>query len=451
MNPNRLIGDVKLDEGLRLGPDYRPPQLKTHFAFPDDEGSFATAIERCFGMAKCRNLGSLTMCPSFHVTREERHSTRGRSRLLFEMLKGDPVSDGWRDDAVKESLDLCLSCKGCTGDCPVQVDIPTYKAEFLSHYYGRRRRPLHHYLLGLMPWWGPVAARAPRLVNALTQTQPIARPAKRMVGIAEERDLPRFASQTFRDRVAATSGGTRAGGKPVVLWADTFTNLFEPDIGTAALEVLDAAGFAPQLSPPGLCCGRPLYDFGMLGIAKRALRRVLNDMSTPIQEGWPVVVLEPSCASVFRDELRKLMPHDEHARRLAAQTVTLDELLERDAPDWDPPRLERRALIHGHCHRGALSGPGFGRDLLARAGLDASLTNAGCCGMAGSFGYEAGERYEVSMAIGERVLLPAVREAGPDTILVADGFSCRTQIAAGTGRRALHTAEVLQLGLQPIA
>ena len=451
MNPNRLIGDVKLDEGLRLGPDYRPPQLKTHFAFPDDEGSFATAIERCFGMAKCRNLGSLTMCPSFHVTREERHSTRGRSRLLFEMLKGDPVSDGWRDDAVKESLDLCLSCKGCTGDCPVQVDIPTYKAEFLSHYYGRRRRPLHHYLLGLMPWWGPVAARAPRLVNALTQTQPIARPAKRMVGIAEERDLPRFASQTFRDRVAATSGGTRAGGKPVVLWADTFTNLFEPDIGTAALDVLDAAGFAPQLSPPGLCCGRPLYDFGMLGIAKRALRRVLNDMSTPIQEGWPVVVLEPSCASVFRDELRKLMPHDEHARRLAAQTVTLDELLERDAPDWDPPRLERRALIHGHCHRGALSGPGFGRDLLARAGLDASTTNAGCCGMAGSFGYEAGERYEVSMAIGERVLLPAVREAGPDTILVADGFSCRTQIAAGTGRRALHTAEVLQLGLQPIA
>ena len=451
MNPNRLIGDVKLDEGLRLGPDYRPPQLKTHFAFPDDEGSFATAIERCFGMAKCRNLGSLTMCPSFHVTREERHSTRGRSRLLFEMLKGDPVSDGWRDDAVKESLDLCLSCKGCTGDCPVQVDIPTYKAEFLSHYYARRRRPLHHYVLGLMPWWGPVAARAPRLVNVLTQTKPVARPAKRLVGIAEERDLPRFAGQTFRDRVAAKGGGTRAGGRPVVLWADTFTNLFEPDIGTAALDVLDAAGFAPQLSPPGLCCGRPLYDFGMLGIAKRALRRVLNDMSTPIQEGWPVVVLEPSCASVFRDELRKLMPHDEHARRLAAQTVTLDELLERDAPDWDPPRLERQALIHGHCHRGALSGPGFGRDLLARAGLDASTTNAGCCGMAGSFGYEAGERYEVSMAIGERVLLPAVREAGPDTILVADGFSCRTQIAAGTGRRALHTAEVLQLGLQPIA
>ncbi len=454
MNPNRLIGDVKLDEGLRLGPDYRPPALKTHFAFPDDEGSFATAIERCFGMAKCRNLGSLTMCPSFQVTREERHSTRGRARLLFEMLKGDPVSDGWRDEAVKESLDLCLSCKGCTGDCPVQVDIPTYKAEFLAHYYARRRRPLNHYVLGLMPWWGPVAARAPGLVNALTHAPFIANQGKRMLGIAEQRDLPRFAKPTFHNRVANRErpGGIRANGKPVILWADTFTNLFEPDIGVAALEVLEAAGFAPQLSPPGLCCGRPLYDFGMLGTAKRTLRKTLDALSAPIQEGWPVVALEPSCASVFRDELRKLMPHDEHARRLAAQTVTLDELLERDAPDWVPPQPTRgAALIHNHCHRGALMGPGASQPLLARAGLDAALTGAGCCGMAGSFGYEAGERYEVSMAIGERALLPAVRAADPDTVLVADGFSCRSQIAVGTGRRALHTAEVLARGLQPIA
>ena len=453
MNPNRLIGDVKLDEGLRLGPDYRPPQLKTQFAFPDDEGSFATAIERCFGMAKCRNLGSLTMCPSFHVTREERHSTRGRSRLLFEMLKGNPVADGWRDEAVKESLDLCLSCKGCTGECPVQVDIPTYKAEFLSHYYARRRRPLSHYVLGLLPWWGPVAARVPRLTNALTHTPVIAEQGKRLVGIAPERDLPRFATRTFHDRVARQGRSVRAstGGQPVVLWADTFTNLFEPNVGFAALDVLEAAGFAPQLSPPGLCCGRPLYDFGMLGIAKRTLRRVLDGMSTPIEEGWPVVVLEPSCASVFRDELRKLMPHDEHARRLVAQTLTLDELLARYAPDWEPPRSGGKALVHPHCHRNALMGPGGQRDLLARTGVDAELTNAGCCGMAGSFGYEAGERYEVSMKVGERVLLPAVRQADPDTVLVADGFSCRSQIEAGTGRRALHTAEVLARGLQPIA
>ena len=212
MNPNRLIGDVKLDEGLRLGPDYRPPELKTHFAFPDDGGSFATAIERCFGMAKCRNLGSLTMCPSFHATREERHSTRGRSRLLFEMLKGDPVTDGWRDEAVKESLDLCLSCKGCTGDCPVQVDIPTYKAEFLAHYYAKRRRPLHHYALGLLPWWGQVAARTPRLVNGLSASPPIARPVKRWLEIAQEREIPKFAKQTFRDWFADRSATTAAPG-----------------------------------------------------------------------------------------------------------------------------------------------------------------------------------------------------------------------------------------------
>ncbi len=464
MNPNRLIGDVKLDEGLRLGPDYRPPELETHFAYPDDGGSFATAVERCFGMAKCRNLGSLTMCPSFHATREERHSTRGRARLLFEMLKGDPISDGWRDDAVKESLDLCLSCKGCTGDCPVQVDIPTYKAEFLAHYYSRRRRPPEHYVLGLLPWWGPVAARAPRLVNALSRTPFAAPRAKRILGIAPERDMPRFARQTFRDWFAGRAGTPPASGagappandrRRVVLWPDTFTNLFEPDIGKAAVDVLEAAGFAVELPRRRVCCGRPLYDFGMLGLAKRTLRDTLETLSEPIESGVPVLVLEPSCASVFRDELRKLLPHDEHARRLVAQTVVLDELLDRYAPDWDPPhpppRLNRRALIHGHCHQKAVIGAQPGRDVLKRAGVDAEPVKAGCCGLAGSFGYHAGDQYEVSMRIGEQFLLPAVRAAAPDTLLVADGFSCRAQITAGTGRRALHTAEVLGLGLQPIA
>jgi Fe-S oxidoreductase len=235
----------------------------------------------------------------------------------------------------------------------------------------------------------------------------------------------------------------------VVLWADTFTNLFEPRVGIAALEVLAAAGFAPLLSPRGLCCGRPLYDFGMLGHARRALKKVLDAMSMPIELGWPVVVLEPSCASVFRDELRKLMPHDENARRLVAQTFTLDEFLERHAPDWEPPRVEGRALIHGHCHQKAVIGAR--PDLLRRAGVDAEMTKAGCCGMAGSFGYHAGEQYDVSMRIGEQFLLPAVRAADPETLLVADGFSCRTQITAGTGRRALHTAEVLRLGLQTVA
>jgi Fe-S oxidoreductase len=455
MNPNRLIGDVKLDEGLRLGPDYRPPELTTHFAFPDDGGSFATAIERCFGMAKCRNLGSITMCPSFHATREERHSTRGRSRLLFEMLKGDVVTDGWRDDAVKESLDLCLSCKGCTGDCPVQVDIPTYKAEFLAHYYAKRRRPLNHYVLGLLPWWGPVAARTPRLANALSHAPGLSGAGKRMLGIAEERDAPTFARQTFRDWFGKRGDRRREGRQRVVLWPDTFTDLFEPGAGKAAVDVLEAAGFAVEIPQERVCCGRPLYDFGMLGLARRTLKRTIATLSEPITSGVPVLVLEPSCASVFRDELRKLLPHDEHARRLVAQTVVLDELLDRYAPDWVPPHpppgVERRALIHGHCHQKAVIRGTQGRDLLTRAGVEAEMTGAGCCGMAGSFGYHAGEQYEVSMRVGEQFLLPQVRAAAPDTLLVADGFSCRSQIAAGTGRRAVHTAEVLRLGLQSLA
>jgi FAD/FMN-containing dehydrogenase len=276
MNPNRLIGDVKLDEGLRFGPDYRPPDLKTHFAYPDDGGSFATAVERCFGMAKCRNLGSVTMCPSFQATREERHSTRGRARLLFEMLKGDPLDDGWREEAVKESLDLCLSCKGCTSDCPVHVDIPTYKAEFLSHYYARRRRPTRHYLLGLMPWWGRAAARAPGLVNALSHAPLLARAGKRAVGIAVERDAPRFARETFVDWFARRPLPPAGQRTRVVLWPDTFTNLFHPEVGRAAVQVLEDAGFAVELPARPLCCGRPLYDFGMLAIAKRVLRRAVD-------------------------------------------------------------------------------------------------------------------------------------------------------------------------------
>jgi Fe-S oxidoreductase len=392
------------------------------------------------------------MCPSFHVTREERHSTRGRSRLLFEMLKGDVVTDGWRDEAVKESLDLCLACKGCTGDCPVQVDIPTYKAEFLAHYYARRRRPLHHYALGLMPWWGQVAARAPRLVNGLSQSPPIALRTKRLLGMAEQREIPRFASQTFRswfvDRSASAGAADQDGERRrVVLWPDTFTDLFEPRIGKAAVEVLEAAGFAVEIPVGHVCCGRPLYDFGMLGLAKRTLEHTLKTLSEPITSGVPVLVLEPSCASVFRDELRKLMPHDEHARRLTAQTMVLDELLARHAPGWEPPRLARKALVHGHCHHKAVIRGDQGRGLLARAGVEAEMTKAGCCGLAGSFGYGAGEPYDVSMRIGEQFLLPAVRAADAETLLVADGFSCRTQITAGTGRRAIHTAEVLALGL----
>jgi Fe-S oxidoreductase len=300
--------------------------------------------------------------------------------------------------------------------------------------------------MGGLPWWGRTAARAPRLANAVSHAPWLAPMGKRLIGLAEEREAPRFARQTFRSWFEAQPRPAPPDGRPrIVLWPDTFMNLFEPDVGKAALRVLDAAGFAVELPPPGLCCGRPLYDFGMLRAARRTLRRLLDAMSEPIAAGIPVLVLEPSCASVLRDELYKLMPGDEHAKRLRAQTVLLDELLADH--DWEPPPVGRRALLHGHCHQEALMGIHGERDLLARAGVEVEVLNSGCCGLAGSFGYVAGDQYDVSVRAGERVLLPAVRGAPEETLVVADGFSCRTQIASGTGRRALHSAQVLAGGL----
>jgi Fe-S oxidoreductase len=436
MNPGKVVHPRKLDEDLRFGPDHHPADPATVFAFPADGGSFATAAERCFGMGKCRVPGGQTMCPSYQVTGEEKHSTRGRARLLMEMLKGEVITDGWRSDDVHDALDLCLSCKGCKGDCPVQVDMATYKAEFLSHYYKRRLRPRSAYAMGLIPWWARLASRAPGLANAIGGS----RLGKAAAGVAPERTPPRFAPRRFGPPPA------RADGRPVaVLWPDTFTSHFHPDVGDAAVSVLDAAGFSVRVPEGAFCCGRPLYDYGMLGLAKRLLQHTVDTLEPHIRAGRPVVVLEPSCASVFRDELPNMLPGDDRARRLAELTRSLAEVL----GDWDPPKLDRPALLHGHCHQKALIGTEAERALLDRMGLDVEQPEYGCCGMAGGFGYERGERYEVSAKVGEQALLPRVRETDERTLLVTDGFSCREQIEQGTGRRALHVAEVLAGALDP--
>lgn len=447
MNPRRLIDAPPLDENLRLGTDYNPAQPQTHFAFPEDQGSFAKASERCFGMGKCRNAGGLTMCPSYQVTREEKHSTRGRARLLFEMLQGETVTGGWRDEAVKESLDLCLACKGCKGDCPANVDIATYKAEFLSHYYEGRLRPRSAYALGLIMYHARIASRIPGLTNALANAPLVSDAGKKLAGVAPERDLPRFASETFRDWFQKRPP-RNPGGPPVIVWPDTFTNHFEPEVGQAAVEVLEDAGFHVEIPQKPLCCGRPLYDYGMLTLAKRFLRQTLDALGPQISAGVPVVGLEPSCTAVFRDELPNLLPHDEDARRLSGQTFTFGEFLERRVEGYEPPNLDRRAIAQGHCHHKAIMGFNDEHTVMDRLGLEFEILDSGCCGMAGSFGYEAGEKYEVSMAAGERALLPAVREADKDTLVIADGFSCRSQIADATDRRGLHLAQVMQMALR---
>ena len=462
MNPGKIVDPFPLDSNLRTGPDYKPRALPTIFQFPDDGGSMAGATERCFGVGKCRKLEGGTMCPSFHVTREEKHSTRGRARLLFEMLRGETIPEGWRDEGIKDALDLCLACKGCKGDCPVSVDVATYKAEFLAHFYEGRLRPAAAYSMGLIDRWAAIGSHVPTLANLFTQTPGLSALAKKVTGVTQHRTMPPFPPQSFKQWLDGRSTSSeRSVRGDVILWADTFNNYFMPHTAQAAFEVLEDAGFRVRVPREHLCCGRPLYDFGMLDQAKAYLRNVMSALKEDIAKGTPIVCLEPSCASVFRDELRNLFPGDETAARLGKQVILFAEFLHQVG--YKPATLTRterarkqssdgspgpatRALVHGHCHHKALWSLSPEEHLLQHAGLAPEVMDSGCCGLAGSFGYEA-EHYDVSMKIGEQVLLPRIRAAEPDTLVIADGFSCRQQIAHGTSRRALHTAELLQMAL----
>lgn len=452
MNPGKVVDPYRVDENLRLGTDYRPWAPETHFKFPEDSGSFAHAALRCVGVGKCRREGGGTMCPSYMVTLEEEHSTRGRARLLFEMLQGDVLRDGWRQESVREALDLCLACKGCKGDCPVNVDMATYKAEFLSHYYQGRLRPRHAYAIGLMPEWSRIAGHFPWLANLFTQTRGLSALAKAIAGFAPQRKIPAYAAEPFKtwlEKHRPRPGQAESAGeeKPrVILWPDTFNNFFHPETACAALEILERIGYLVEVPRQNLCCGRPLYDYGMLRAAKRKLNKILAALREEIRNGVPIVVLEPSCAAVFRDELTALYPHDEDAKRLAKQTFLLNEFLVRRAPDHRFPAFNRKALLHGHCHQRAIMKMDAVEKILRELGIDCKTLDSGCCGMAGGFGFEK-QHYDLSVKVGERALLPAVRQADAETLIIADGFSCREQISQATGRRALHLAEVIQMAL----
>jgi Fe-S oxidoreductase len=318
-----------VDENLRLGADYRPVEPDTHFHFLQDEGSFNQATLRCVGVEECRRHEKGTMCPSYRATMEETHSTRGRAHMLFEMAQGEVVRDGWKSDAVFDALDLCLSCKGCKGDCPVNVDVATYKAEFLSHYYEHRLRPRHAYSMGLVHWWAKLLSIVPELTNLIGSAPGISGWVKTLGAIAPERPLPNFARQTFRSWFARRRN--KGLGEKVILWADTFNNYFHPEVAAAAVDALQAAGFQVQIPQANLCCGRPLYDFGMLDVAERLLKRTLKSLRKEMEEGVPVIGLEPSCVTVFRDEMPDLLPHAQDAKRFRQQTFTLAEFLQKKA------------------------------------------------------------------------------------------------------------------------
>ncbi len=444
MNPGKIVRPYRVDENLRLGAGYDPWRPRVKFAYPRDDGDFAHATLRCVGVGKCRTPGGVdVMCPSFMATREEMHSPRGRARLLFEMLEGEVITDGWQSDEVMEALDLCLACKGCTHDCPTNVDLPTFKAEFLHHRWRHRLRPRHAYAFGLIDRVARLASRAPGVVNFLTQTPPFAQAVKLAAGMTQERAVPKFAPLTLQQWFAQRDATTNPAGRKVVLFPDTFNNHLHTDVGVAAVEALEAAGWQVVMPEGHVCCGRPLYDYGFLDRAERYLHRSLDQLREWYREGIPIVGLEPSCVAVFKDELGKLLPEDDDAKRLAESVYHFAEFFEEFGVD--PPRLERKAFVWGHCHHKATGGIDPEVELLQRMGVEVETLSAGCCGLAGSWGFEAAH-YDVSMTCGEQGLLPRVRELEQETLVVADGFSCKTQIEQGdTGRRALHVAQVLKL------
>ncbi len=440
MNPGKVVDARPLDEDLKLGRDYNPPRPDTTFTWIDDGDDFAHATVRCVGVGKCREPDGVdVMCPSFIVTREEKYTTRGRARLLFEMLQGEVITDGWRSTEVAESLDLCLSCKGCSNDCPVNVDMPTYKAEFLHHHWRGRLRPRHAYAFGYIDKWLRLASKMPRVVNAVAHAPVLGGLVMRAAGATAERRMPHVAHQPlqdwFRERETRNPDGPR-----VLLWPDTFNNRLHVDVGQAAVRVLEEAGFHVVMPTGPVCCGRPLYDYGFLDSAKRYLHRSLDAMRDEIRQGTPVVGIEPSCLATFKDEVAKLLPHDDDGKRLRSNVFHFAEFLADRGVEL--PDVGGHALLWGHCHQKATGGLDDDRQLLESMGIDVEMVTGGCCGLAGSWGFEAGH-HDLSVDAGEAALLPAVRQASPRTVVVSNGFSCQTQIEHGAHRDALHLAEVI--------
>jgi FAD/FMN-containing dehydrogenase/Fe-S oxidoreductase len=446
MNPGILINPRPVDANLRVRRAPIGIEDVTVLGYPDDHGSFGEAMRRCVGVGKCRNTsGPGVMCPSYRATREEKHSTRGRAHLLAEMINGELITDGWRSEEVRESLDLCLSCKGCLSDCPVDVDMATYKSEFYHQHYKGRLRPASHYSMGWLPLWSRFAGAAPRAANAVLRSPVLAKLLKRIGGIAEERELPTFAAEPFTSARKDLRGRWATGGKPVVLWPDSFNNYFTPGVLGAATEVLTAAGYDVVLPDRAVCCGLTWVSTGQLGVARKVLSRTLSVLKPYLDAGYLVAGLEPSCTALFRGDLAALLPGDATAALLAQRTRTFAELVAGSPLEFEP--LELDAISQVHCHQHAVLGFEADERAMAAAGVRNSTLDSGCCGLAGNFGFERGH-YDVSVACAEDRLLPAVRAAGEDTVVISDGFSCRTQIAQESDRTAVHLAEVLRAALR---
>jgi FAD/FMN-containing dehydrogenase/Fe-S oxidoreductase len=436
LNPGVIVRPRPLDVDLREV-SARPMRSQLAFGYHQDGGDFSTAVHRCTGVGKCRvTSGPGVMCPSFRATRDEKDSTRGRARVLQELANGSMVR-GWRSPEVLESLDLCLSCKACSSECPTGVDMATLKAEALFQRYRGRLRPAAHYSLGWLPRWARLAALMPRTVNRV-MASPLAPLGKRMAGVDSRRDLPVFARQTFRRWFGQHPS---ASGDPVMLWVDTFTDYFTPEVGIAAVNVLEDAGYSVRIPQQRLCCGLTLISTGQLDAARKVLNRSVTALDESARAGVPIVGLEPSCTAVFRSDAVELLDDGESANAVASSVRTLAELL-GSTDGWEPPQLAGvDAVVQPHCHHRAVLGFDADLEILRRAGITSRVV-AGCCGLAGNFGAERGH-YDVSVAIAGNDLLPAVEQADANAPVLTDGFSCRTQLHDVTGRVGIHLAELL--------
>jgi Fe-S oxidoreductase len=445
LNPGVLVRPAPVDDDIRMAaaPVHRQGLA---LAYRHDGGDFSAAVHRCTGVGKCRadlQAAGGVMCPSWPATREEKDTTRGRARVLQEMLApGGPVKD-WRSPEVHEALHLCLSCKGCSRDCPTGVDMASYKAEVLHQSYRRRVRPRSHYTLGRLPFWADLAARAPRLVNGFLGSRLGGRLAKWGAGMDARREVPPFAPRTFRQEWTLKdrnghSGPT--GGRPVALWVDSFTDHFGPEVAHAVARVLESAGYAVQVPGADTCCGLTWITTGQLDKARSILGSTVQALLPLAEAGVPIVGVEPSCTAALRGESLEVVGGPA-AEKVAAATRTLAELL-TDTPDWTPPSLDGLEVVaQPHCHHASVLGWSADARLLQRAGARVTRLG-GCCGLAGNWGVERGH-HDASVTIAGQQLLPAVEALGPDGVVLADGFSCRTQLDQLAGRRGLHLAELL--------
>jgi Fe-S oxidoreductase len=440
LNPGNLVDPDPVDANIRVA-QARPVRQKLALAYHSDHGDFSQAVHRCTGVGKCRaeHAGTANvMCPSYLATRDEKDSTRGRARVLQEMLDGD-LAPSWRSPAVHDALDLCLSCKGCASDCPTGIDMAAYKSEVLHQSYQGRLRPRSHYSLGRLPRWSRLASRMPRLANRMTNLPGLRRLALWVAGVDARRSIPAFADQTFRKWFAAQPAPA-APGKPVVLFVDSFTNHFSPDVARAAVSVLRDAGYAPTITSESACCGLTWISTGQLDAARRILGDTASELREAAAAGVPIVGLEPSCTGVLRSDIVELLDNDD-ARLVSKATVTVAELLAA-TPDWTPPSLAGVSVIaQPHCHHHAVMGWDADAKLLKSAGATVKRLG-GCCGLAGNFGVEQGH-YEVSVQVAEQQLLPALRDAAPGDIFLADGFSCRTQSDDLAGVPGVHLVQLL--------